>query len=299
MKLIQPTTVTDAILTSSNVTENDYAAWNSSTSYTIGQKVIVVATHKIYEALTNNSNKYPPSYLTGTAPEWLDLGATNKFRMFDQSYNNQTTNTGSIVVVLEPGRINSLGLLNVENATSINIKMVSAAVTVYEKNAEIILNNVSDWYEYYYNQVEKRNDFVFTDLPIYSDGILTITIYGGITDVVKCGLCIPGYYAQIGDSLWGAKVGIINYSTKEQDVFGNYNIVVRKYSKTLSDSIWVANERTGYIQKILQPYYSTPALWVASELFEATIIYGFYRDFSIVIDDPSGSQCSIEIEGLT
>lgn len=62
MKLIQPTTVTGSVLTSSNVAENDYAAWNSSTSYTIGQKVIVVATHKIYEALTNNSNKYPPNY---------------------------------------------------------------------------------------------------------------------------------------------------------------------------------------------------------------------------------------------
>lgn len=46
MKLIQPTTVTDAILTSSNVPETDYAAWVNSTSYTIGQKVIVVATHK-------------------------------------------------------------------------------------------------------------------------------------------------------------------------------------------------------------------------------------------------------------
>lgn len=298
MKLIQPTTVTDSILTSSNVAETDYAAWVNSTAYTVGQKVIVVATHKIYECLINNTNKYPPSYLTGTSPEWLDLGATNKFKMFDQSYHNQTTNTGSIVVVLEPGRINSLGLMNVEGST-INIKMEVDSVIVYEKNADMIMGSVNDWYEYYFNPIEKRSDFVFTDLPVYGEGILTITISGGITDVVKCGLCIPGFYVQIGESLWGAKVGILNYSTKEQDVFGNYSIVVRKYSKTLSDSIWLANGRTGYIQKLIQPYYSTPALWVASEEFEATVIYGFYRDFSIVLEDYSGAQCSIEIEGLT
>lgn len=298
MKLIQPTTVTDTILTSSNVPETDYAAWSSSTAYTVGQKVIVVATHKIYECLINNTNAYPPDNLTGTTPKWLDIGATNKFKMFDQSYHNQTVNTGSIVVVLEPGRINSLGLMNVEGST-IHVEMEVDSVVVYEKDANMIMGNVGDWYEYYYNQIEKRSDFVFTDLPVYSDGILTITISGGTTDVVKCGLCIPGFYIQIGDSLWGAKVGIINYSTKEQDVFGNFNIVVRKYSKTLSDSIRVANERTGYIQKLLQPYYSTPALWVASEMFEATAIYGFYRDFSIVLEDYSGAQCSIEIEGLT
>lgn len=298
MKLIQPTTVTDSKLTSSNVSENDYAAWSNATAYTVGQKVIVVATHKIYECLINNTNKYPPDFLEGTAPEWLDLGATNRWKMFDQSYHNQTTNIESIVIVLEPGRINSLGLMNVEGST-IHIKMEVDSVIVYEKNAQMIMENVSDWYEYYYNPVEKRTDFVFTDLPVYSDGILTITISGGIADVVKCGLCIPGFYVQIGDSLWGAKAGIINYSTKEQDVFGNFNIVVRKYSKTLSDSIRVANHRTGYVQKLLQPYYSTPALWVASELYEATAIYGFYRDFSIVLEDYSGAQCSIEIEGLT
>ena len=89
MKLIQPTTVTDSKLTSSNVTENDYAAWSNSTTYTVGQKVIVIATHKIYECLINNKNKYPPDYTSGTLPEWLDLGATNKWKMFDQSYHNR------------------------------------------------------------------------------------------------------------------------------------------------------------------------------------------------------------------
>lgn len=298
MKLIKPTTVTDAILTSSNVAETDHAAWVNSTAYIVGQKVIVVATHKIYECLINNTNAYPPDNLAGTTPKWLDIGPTNKFKMFDQSYHNQTVNTGSIVVVMTPGRINSLGLMNVEGST-IHIEMEVDSVVVYEKDANMIMGNVGDWYEYYYNPIEKRSDFVFTDLPVYSDGILTITISGGITEEIKCGLCIPGFYVQIGDSLWGAKLGIINYSTKEQDVFGNFNIVVRKYSKTLSDSIRVANDRTGYIQKLLQPYYSTPALWVASEMFEATAIYGFYRDFSIVLEDYSGAQCSIEIEGLT
>ena len=64
MKLVKPVTITDSNLTSTSVAETDYSAWSSVTSYTVGQKVIVVATHKIYEALINNTNKYPPGCLS-------------------------------------------------------------------------------------------------------------------------------------------------------------------------------------------------------------------------------------------
>lgn len=297
MKLIKPTAITDAILTSSTVPETDYAAWNSGTSYVVGNKVVVVATHKVYEALTNNTNKYPPTYTTGTTPDWLDLGATNRWKMFDQSYNNQTSNTGSIIVVLTPGVINSLGLMNVD-ASSITIVMTSGATTVYNKTLDLIIGNVNDWYEYFYNPIEKRYDFILTDLPVFGDCVLTITISNG-TNAAKCGLCIPGFFVKIGDSLWGATMGILDYSRKEVDTFGNYTIVERNFASTLSDTIWLENGRTGYIKRLLAEYRTTPALWVASEQFEGTFVYGFYRDFSIVLTDPSGSQCSLEIEGLT
>lgn len=297
MKLIKPTAITDAILTSSTVPETDYAAWNNGTAYTVGQKVIVVATHKVYECLINNTNFYPPDNLTGTTPKWLDLGATNRWKMFDQSYNNQTSNTGSIVVVLAPGRINSLGLMNVD-ASSITVVMTSGATTVYSNTLDLVIGNVNDWYEYYYNPIEKKYDFILTDLPVYGDCVLTITISNG-TNVAKCGLCIPGFFVKIGDSLWGATMGILDYSKKEVDTFGNYVVVQRNFASTLSDSIWLENGRTGYIKRLLADYRTTPALWVASEQFEGTFVYGFYRDFSIVLSDPSGSQCSLEIEGLT
>lgn len=51
MKLIRPTALTDAMLTSSTAPENDYAAWATSTAYAVGARVILTSTHRKYEAL--------------------------------------------------------------------------------------------------------------------------------------------------------------------------------------------------------------------------------------------------------
>jgi hypothetical protein len=37
---------------------------------------------------------------------------------------------------------------------------------------------------------------------------------------------------------------------------------------------------------------------VGSDLYASMIVYGFYKDFSIVLSYPSFSICEIEVEGL-
>ena len=44
MQLIKPVTVTDTVLVSSNVPENDYAEWAVGTTYDTGDRVIVLST---------------------------------------------------------------------------------------------------------------------------------------------------------------------------------------------------------------------------------------------------------------
>jgi hypothetical protein len=51
MKLIEPIPITDAVLSSSNVAETDYPAWSAATAYALGNRVILTALHKIYEAV--------------------------------------------------------------------------------------------------------------------------------------------------------------------------------------------------------------------------------------------------------
>ena len=135
MKLIRPVTVTNSILTSSNVPETDYTAWSGATAYTQGVRCILVSTHKIYECLVANTNFSPDVNLTGATPKWLEIGSTNKWKMFDAGWGSQTSISTPLTFVLAPADIiNSLALFNV-SATSISVNVTVAGDSFYSKTS--------------------------------------------------------------------------------------------------------------------------------------------------------------------
>lgn len=298
MKLIEATEINDTNLISTNVPENDKPEWLIGTPYSIGSQVMVLETHKLYEALTENTGLYPPDNLTGDNPAWLDIGSTNAWKMFNQSYAARTENIGSIQVSFSLGRTNSIGILNVE-ASSINVTMEIDGVEVYNHDVDMQLRVVTNFYEYIYTPLELKTEAVLTDLPTAGNTTLTVTLTGGPEQLVKCGLCIPGNAIKLGDSLWGLSGGTDNYSRKDVDIYGGFDVTTRNFSKTRTVDIFLPNERTGYIERLLQPYYTKAGLWIASEKYEFTHVYGFYRDFSIVLTDWAVANCSLTIEGLT
>ena len=58
MRVIKSVVTTDAILTSSNIPEDEYPAWVSGTSYTALGKVIYQ--HKIYQRIVTGSGTTTP-----------------------------------------------------------------------------------------------------------------------------------------------------------------------------------------------------------------------------------------------
>lgn len=298
LKVIPPLSITDSNLTSSTVPETDYSAWSSGTTYTIGQRVILTSTHKIYESLQNsNLNKNPTTEPTW----WIEVSATNRWKMFDTSNSTQTTNTNSIVVVITPGKvINSVSLLNIEG-TSVRIKMTDPTDgVVYDVTTSLNNNgNINNWYNYFFNPIQRRTSHIATDLPAYGTAAIEITITNtGLT--AKCGVCIIGSVQYIGEGInLGASVGITDYSRKEKDTFGNYVLIQRSYSKRAKFSMAVLNEQIDALQDLLVSLRTTPCVWIGDDNYICTYIYGYYKDFDIVIAYHLVSDCNIEIEGLT
>jgi hypothetical protein len=70
-------TITGTGLSSSSVAENDYAAYSSSTSYTLGQRVIVTSLHKVYESLRGGSSTVTISYASPAVIGWTAHGLPN------------------------------------------------------------------------------------------------------------------------------------------------------------------------------------------------------------------------------
>ena len=94
----------DIELLYSNVSENLYSEWDSSTTYNTGDRVYVTkesdgtterTPHEIYESLAdNNTGNYPPD----NPDKWGFISATNRWKMFDQYVNTQTENDTTMLL---------------------------------------------------------------------------------------------------------------------------------------------------------------------------------------------------------
>ena len=272
------------------------------TTYAALDRVLDATNHIVYESLAAGN---VGQALTNTA-KWLKVGASNKFAMFDGKVGTATTAPESITVVLAPGRINSLALLQIDAAT-VTVALVVSSVTVYSASMDLSAGTlVGDWYQYFYESVYQQDALVITDLvdaalldlPAYSEGVLTVTLSrpGG---TVSCGVLVVGLYADLGLTEYNPTIGITDYSRKEADAFGTFDIVQRAYSKRMNASIVVSAAVVDQVARVLAQYRSTLLVWVgAGSLYTSMIIYGFYKDWDMTIENYSFSRLSLQVEGL-
>jgi len=301
VKTIVPITITDDVLVSSTIAEDDYAAWSSGTSYTLGQRVIYVSTdvHQVYESVYAGSQSGHDPTLDTTNTWWLLVGSTGRWSMFDASVSEQSTDDGTITVkLLTRERYDSIALFNL-SAASLTVSMVDGtAGTVYSSTTSLTsTSGITDWWAYFFAPVERRVDYFLTGLPLYPDAELTITLTEGGT--VAVGEIVVGLSRDWGDTQYGAQVGITDYSIKEADDWGNYYITQRAFSKRADLTVWLDNSRIDAFQAYLAGIRATPAVYVGSDSYGALLLYGFYKDFAIDISYPSVSVCSLTVEGLT
>ncbi len=273
-----------------------YEVYAGGTTYAIDDIVISTSTHHEYQSLQASNTGHSLS----DAAWWLDLGPNNRYRMFDQSNSSTTENGNSIeFAVTVDGRADSVSLLNMVAAT-VNITMTTVADgEIYNQDFDLVSDSgIDNWYEYFFEPVARRGDLVVYDLPLNADPTFTITINepNGTTSI---GSAVIGQSRYLGNLLYGARLGIRDFSRKIADDFGNYSIVQRAFSKNASYKIVIANDKVDALAALLAEYRATPVVWVGVDDFTATWIYGFFKDFAIEIAFVNESYLTLELEGLT
>lgn len=297
MSVIAPNAITDAKLSSSTALEADYPAWSAATSYAVGARVIRTSTHRVYEAVMAGVDATAPE----SAPtRWVNIGPTNRWAMFDNAVGTATTANAALTVVLRPGAVGGIALLElVGKQASIVMKDAPGGATIYSKTVVLDGSLIDSFYAWFYTDYAQLTDFVLTDLPVhFVSNELTVSITGSST--VACGLCHVGEVFELGGVQRGATVGITDYSRKDVDVFGNYSVTKRAFSKRADLKLITDAGRFNQIFRALAAIRSTPCIYIGSEKqgFEPLIVYGFYKDFSIDVAYSSVHLCNLSIEGL-
>lgn len=301
MKIIKPTTFQQSMLVSTTATEA-HPTWSNATTYNLDD--IVIYLNRKYQSVQNSNTGHEPA---GTNPDawWNDIGPSNAYACFDNSVSTPTTAESILTIELDTGIMDSIAFINLDaDVVSVVIRDGELGPIIYEYTAGLSGSTVSDWYQYFYfDPLLKRSQLVLFNIPPSANARVEIEFTkAGESSILSIGEIIFGSIAEIGLTQYGLTSGIIDYSRKETDEFGTTTFVVRPFSKRMNAQVMVKNLQLNRVYQLLASIRATPVVWIASTdplLEEATVVYGFYRDFSIEIAYPSHSNCSLEVEGLT
>lgn len=298
MKIIVPEIIADASLTSSNVAEADHPVWLVGTTYNLADRVIVIATHRIYESVIGSNIGNDPTTDDGT--NWLDVSATNRWKAFDEIIADQVVNASTIEYEFDTtGIINAVSLFGLDAETAQVIATSAVDGEVYNETIALTDNSaINNWYDYFFEPIIRRSRHVFVDLPQYLDTIIDVII-GVSSGNASVGQIVIGQLRGIGGTEFGTTVGIRDYSTKENNIFGDPVIVERRYSDVVDYDVAVKSTGIDALRTLLAGFRASPVVWIGDDVADyGTLIYGYYKDFDVVLSSPSISRASIQVEGL-
>lgn len=253
---------------------------------------------------------FPLSEGSGTSVYGYDGGgvvaATGDITATDINYFWGERVLGGVRYMIRPTAIfDSVALLNI-SASSVEITVTDQIDGIVYSLAEslTLTDQVFDLYTFFFEETENKKNFVKLDLPPYLDATITITLTG--SGEVGAGEIVIGKQANLGFTEWNPSVGTKSYSSKGTDTFGNFVVVKRPYSATMSCSVFLPPSRFDFVKRRLDQFRDEPVVWVGSvdsitgeNMYESMMIYGFLDSFDMVIPGPQESGYNIEIIGLT
>lgn len=318
MIVVVPTDTTDATLISSNIPEDDYPVWSSETDYVIGDFVISTETHTVYRAMVDsgpsgtgpvNPDTETASFADPLTPDadirtWQIIGATNRWRIFDKKPSVQSSQADEIDVTIAPGVfVDAVGLFNL-NAASVQIIITDPIDgEVYNETRTLQDNTaITDWYEYFFEPSSELTDIVFLDLPPYANAEIQVII-SRTGETAFCGQLVLGGRRYFGETtVDDSGLDGVDFSTVEQDIFGDLTTVKRAATRLNRYRIAVQSSRLQLIARVMRNLRGgRPAIFVGSRDDRiASLNYGFARDWRVDYEDSFAnlSYMTIEVQGV-
>lgn len=250
-----------------------------------------------YEALIDNQTR-PDEGVATDPPSWMDLGVVNRLRAFDGKLTSQMVGGETVSVRISPSStISGIGVFSVQ-AQGLRLQVInSAEQVVWDSGYQSLIDPAFDGQDES-DPIAQISDYVFTNFPFSVGQKVQLILSSASSGVTKIGQVIAGTVREIGDSLFGARVGILDFSRKERDIFGDFDITERRFSNRAELPVSIRTADIAYVRRVLADVRATPVAYIGAESQRETIIYGFFRSFDIVLDGPVWSECVIEVEGL-
>lgn len=304
MRVLPPLTITPAMLTSTTVAEpsSGEQVWDSGETYAVDEEVISTTLHWTWASITGGSNKALPSAAGESNDNWLSVGPTNRWKMFDLLRNTASVGASPMTVVLTPGRrVDALGLVGVV-ADEVEVTVERGGSTIYTYSQAMLTRNTLGYLDYFTGSFRQVQGLGVWNLPLSSDAVITVTLTRASGDVTLGGLLI-GRQEYLGEAELGAESDARNFSSIERDFAGTAELIQRRSIPTTSQRVLVDKARLNRIREVRDELNAVPALWswlddVTDDYFEAGFLLGVYTRWRINAEHPNHAMQQIDVEEL-
>jgi hypothetical protein len=266
------------------------------TAFSIGDRVERLSTHSIYQRLTAGN--------TDTMPEndpvnWVYVQPNNRYALLDTSNSTQTVSNTTISYRFRPGvRLDCIAAFNIQGS-SVRFRVISdLGVVKYDQTRGLGTIPQANWYSWFFEPANIYDQFITLDAPVALTDDVLVDIEP-VLGVAAVGTFVVGMSRSFGVGMqYGGSFGIQDYSIKQTDQFGQTVFKQRAFAKRARFSIMVDRQQSDQLFYTLTQRRAKPTLYVSTTIYEAGIIFGFYKDFNQVIPYPDNSVFEIELESL-
>lgn len=274
-----------------------YQVYAGGSTYAQFDMVIDPTEHWVYKSLTAGNVGNALSDVT----KWQKIGRTNRYAMFDLYRDTATVVPGSMTFTLTPGgRIDSISLLGMV-ANSVTITETNSGATVFSYTQDLNTREVANWYEYLVRPFSTQPSLIRFDVPPYTTGVITVTLTA-TSGNVELGDCVIGLQEYIGDIQYEAESDALNFSTVNREFDGTTSEMIprRNVPKTIQQ-IMIPKSLVNRARNLRTALGGKVAVWAGiidsgDGYFEALLIKGFYKRFTINTKHPTEAVISLEVE---
>lgn len=165
-----------------------------------------------------------------------------------------------------------------------------------------IVGAISDWYEYFFGEYGRIEDYSSEFGAMVYAGVLRIVLTANTGEDAACGNVIVGRGYDIGCSQFGASLGMVDYGDWDIDPdTGVSSFEAGAWAKRNSLTTYLKNTNIDSVYKLLVSLRGKPTAWLGNNDttdYESLKVFGSFSDFDITISNHSHSFCSIEIKGV-
>jgi len=285
-----------------------YPNFDPLINYTFGQ--VVFSGHYYYKnVLNSNLGKNPPDYPT----EWLQWDISNRYAQIDLRATTRTT--WDATSALEPTdnalitefKNNAYDIISFGAIVggSLTVELFDALdQLVWSDTAEIYNRpNSNSWYGYYFDIFTENTEqnFMFR-LPPVTDGTVKVTLTMSGDGEASVAYMIAGNSIFVGNSLYGAQLGLDDNSVVQIDDFGIKHITKRDASEFMDINVSFPSSQINQMKKNTRSIFGDIVLFIGDEAvgsqYSHLQILGYVESYTSVLSDQYLTQGAYSIKEI-